>query len=38
MEFSLSMFWEDITYILKKVFDFIRSLFDKSSDDEGATE
>lgn len=26
-DWSLPMFWEDITFILQRIFDFIRSLF-----------
>ena len=28
-DFSLSMFWPDLTFILRKLYQLIRSLFDK---------
>lgn len=28
MEFSLTMFWPDLTFLLRKIYQLIRSLFD----------
>lgn len=35
MEFSLEMFWEDITYLINKIYVFLLSLF--AGDDEDVT-
>lgn len=40
MDFSIMMFWQDITYLLQKLAAFIKKLLklDQGSDEEGTTQ